>query len=321
MKSQTKLRAIRARAAGVALLVTPVVAIAPFAAGAARAQSPAPTLVLSDVAPANDQPVTVRGQADPAQAGQPVALELAAAAGDWQVLASSTVAGDGRYSFTIRLTRSAQLRAAVGGAQTASGQAVVAESVASRTAPRSVAVPARVRVTDRRLDVLAGDPVTVTGQLLPGQAGRLVRLERRAGRAWRSIASARTSASGRYRLSHRPSATATSPVRLVFAGDQANARTLHPLGRMSSYRATVASYYTLYGGALACGGRLGYHSLVVAHRSLPCGTPVTVRYRGRVVHARVMDRGPFSGGREFDLAGAVARRLGFSGVQTVWMAH
>lgn len=321
MKSQTKLRASRARAAGVALVATPVVAIAPFAAAAAMAQSPVPAPVPSDATPAPDQPLTVRGQTDPAMAGQPVDLEFAPGAEDWLVLASTTVGGDGRYSFSVRLSRSGQLRAAIGGADAPGGQAVVAESPAIRTAPRQVAVPARVRVTDRRLDVLAGEPVTVTGQLLPARAGRLVRLERRTAGRWRPIASSRTTAGGRYRLSHRPRGTATAPVRVAFAGDQSNARTVHPLGRLSAYRATVASYYTLYGGALACGGRLSHDSLVVAHRTLPCGTPVTVRYRGRVVQARVMDRGPFHGSREFDLAGAVARRLGFSGVQTVWVAH
>ena len=321
MKPQTKLRTTRARAAGVALVATPVVALAPFAAGAARAQSPVPAPVLADATPAHGHALTVRGQADPAAAGKPVALEFAPGREAWAVLASSTVGRDGRYSFTVRLSRSGQLRAAIGGAQAPGGQAVVAESPATRTAPRRVGVPARVRVTDRRLDVLAGDPVAVSGQLLPARAGRLVRLERRSAGGWRSIASARTTAGGRYRLTHRPRESTTAPLRLTFAGDEANARTVTPVGRLSAYRATVASYYTLYGGALACGGRLGYDSLVVAHRSLPCGTPVTVRYRGRVVHARVMDRGPFHGAREFDLAGAVARRLGFSGVQTVWVAH
>jgi hypothetical protein len=320
VKPQTKLRAVAARAAGMALVLTPVVAIVPLAV-TAQAQAPSAALVLSDATPDHDRPVTIRGQVEPGQAGQAVALEFAPATGAWQVLATSTVAGDGRYSFTVRLSRSGQVRAAVGGAQAPIGQALAAESTATRTAPRSVAIPARVRVSTRSLDVLAGEPAVVAGHLLPAQAGRLVRLERRTGRTWRGVASTRTPAAGRYRLTHRPHATVTAAVRLVFAGDRDNGRTVHPLGRMSAYRAAVASYYTLYGGALACGGRLGYDSLVVAHRSLPCGTPVTVRYRGRVVHARVMDRGPFSGGREFDLAGAVARRLGFSGVQTVWVAH
>jgi rare lipoprotein A (peptidoglycan hydrolase) len=60
--------------------------------------------------------------------------------------------------------------------------------------------------------------------------------------------------------------------------------------------------------------------MVVAHKSLPCGTKVTISYRGRTAQAVVRDRGPYVGGREFDLAGAVARKLGFNGVGTIYVA-
>jgi rare lipoprotein A len=59
----------------------------------------------------------------------------------------------------------------------------------------------------------------------------------------------------------------------------------------------------------------------VAHKSLPCGTLVTIRHRGRQVRVPVTDRGPFVGPREFDLTAAVKQRLGFAGVGTVWVAY
>ena len=62
---------------------------------------------------------------------------------------------------------------------------------------------------------------------------------------------------------------------------------------------------------MACGGTLTPGTLGVAHRTLPCGTRLTLRYRGRSVRAAVVDRGPFAGGREFDLTAATARALGF----------
>jgi rare lipoprotein A (peptidoglycan hydrolase) len=34
----------------------------------------------------------------------------------------------------------------------------------------------------------------------------------------------------------------------------------------------------------------------------------------------VRDRGPYVGGREFDLAGAVARKLGFNGVGRIYVS-
>ena len=58
--------------------------------------------------------------------------------------------------------------------------------------------------------------------------------------------------------------------------------------------------------------------LGVANQTLPCGTKVTFRYGGRTVTAVVDDRGPFVGGREWDLNQNTAGALGFGGVGTVW---
>ena len=67
--------------------------------------------------------------------------------------------------------------------------------------------------------------------------------------------------------------------------------------------------------ATACGFHAGYG---VANSTLPCGTKVTFRYGGRTVTAVVDDRGPFVGGREWDLNQNTAGALGFGGVATVW---
>ena len=87
------------------------------------------------------------------------------------------------------------------------------------------------------------------------------------------------------------------------------------IGRANVYRVALASWYGpgLYGNRTGCGGRLGVGQLGVAHKSLPCGTLVTFRHRGRIVRVPVIDRGPYVGNREYDLTAATARRLGFSG--------
>jgi rare lipoprotein A len=74
----------------------------------------------------------------------------------------------------------------------------------------------------------------------------------------------------------------------------------------------------LYGNRLACGGRLGHSTLGVAHKSLPCGTPVALKYHGRTVVVPVIDRGPYARGVSYDLTEATARRLGMT--QTVHLA-
>jgi rare lipoprotein A (peptidoglycan hydrolase) len=44
---------------------------------------------------------------------------------------------------------------------------------------------------------------------------------------------------------------------------------------------------------------------------------VTFRYRGRTVTARVIDRGPYAAGREWDLTSALKAKLGFGSTGTV----
>ena len=80
----------------------------------------------------------------------------------------------------------------------------------------------------------------------------------------------------------------------------------------SGWERATASWYGpgLYGNETACGQTLTRSTWGTAHRSLDCGTTVTFRYRGRVVPAPVVDRGPFVGGRSFDLTGPVKSALG-----------
>jgi peptidoglycan hydrolase-like protein with peptidoglycan-binding domain len=65
-----------------------------------------------------------------------------------------------------------------------------------------------------------------------------------------------------------------------------------------------------YGNQTACGKVLRTTTIGVAHRSLPCGTKVTLAYHGHSVVAPVIDRGPYTTGYAFDLTGATAERLG-----------
>jgi rare lipoprotein A (peptidoglycan hydrolase) len=83
------------------------------------------------------------------------------------------------------------------------------------------------------------------------------------------------------------------------------------------YHLAGASWYG-GGGSLACGGTLTSSTQGVANKTLPCGTIVFLRYRGRKVEVPVIDRGPFVAGREFDLTEATKRALGFGDTGEVW---
>jgi rare lipoprotein A len=91
-------------------------------------------------------------------------------------------------------------------------------------------------------------------------------------------------------------------------------------GRAFVFRRSYASFYGpgLYGGALACGGRLSPGTIGVAHKTLPCGTRVTFKVGNRVVTAPVIDRGPYVGGRDWDLTTALRNKLRFGDVGAVY---
>lgn len=72
-----------------------------------------------------------------------------------------------------------------------------------------------------------------------------------------------------------------------------------------------STYYGpgLYGNRTACGHTLVRRTWAVAHRTLPCGTVVELRYRHRTFRARVIDRGPFGTSAEFDLTERLAKAM------------
>jgi len=83
----------------------------------------------------------------------------------------------------------------------------------------------------------------------------------------------------------------------------------------SPMRSASATWYGpgLYGNRTACGQILRPGTVGVAHRTLPCGTPVKFAYRGRQIVTRVIDRGPYAPGHAWDLTNGARRQLGFEG--------
>ena len=184
-------------------------------------------------------------------------------------------------------------------------------------------VHAKLRVTGRRMNVRTGRRAVVRGVLRPSRAGRVVRLERRGRSGWKAVDRSRTSGKGRFVLTHRSRVADTAQMRVRFRGDRTARSARRRIGRLNVYRPALASWYGpgLYGNNLGCGGRLGTGTIGVAHKSLPCGTKLTLRVGKRIVRARVIDRGPYVGAREFDLTAATKQRLGFGSTGTVWVAH
>lgn len=173
----------------------------------------------------------------------------------------------------------------------------------------------RTVVRSARRNVTLGGRILVKGTVTPRGTGRRVRLQVQTRKGWQSVARNVTGQGGTFRLRYTPRSPGSLRTRVVFLGDSKHRASRRTIGRIDVFRKAQASWYGpgLYGNKLGCGGRLTQGTIGVAHKSLPCGTPLTVRYNGRSVRVRVIDRGPYVGNREYDLTSATRSRIGFSG--------
>jgi rare lipoprotein A (peptidoglycan hydrolase) len=180
---------------------------------------------------------------------------------------------------------------------------------------------ARVSIaTAETKHVKQGDRVHVRGRLNPRQRGRTMLVQHRKNGRWVTAARDRTGAEGRFEGSWQVEKPAGRyRTRVVFPGNRRTSRRVDET-RLFVYRPGQASYYGpgFYGNRTACGRTLTASTMGVANRWLPCGTRMTLRYRGRTVTVPVIDRGPYHGSRIWDLTYATKRKLGFGSTGVVW---
>jgi hypothetical protein len=164
--------------------------------------------------------------------------------------------------------------------------------------------------------VLKGKGLVVRGKVRPSGRHRVKLVF---GGRDRGVRGLTTEANGTFAVRWLPDRTGTHAVRAYAIHDR-RIRGSHSASRkLTAYRLAGASYYGpgIFGNGVACGGTLMPGTMGVAHKTLPCGTKVTLRYHGRTVTVPVIDRGPYVAGRDYDLTWAVKQRLGFPGVDTV----
>jgi hypothetical protein len=249
-----------------------------------------------------------------------VRLELLpAGAHGWVSLQTATTGPDGRFVLRAHPRRSGAVRVVQAVAQAAGADAAGVPA----SAQRRVAVGARLVTHGVRRNVTAGHRALVRGAVADGGAGRSVALQFRGRHGWFTVDRDRTDGAGRFRLARRVTSATSSRARVRFAGDARNAAATKAIGRVAGFRSAAASWYGpgLYGNPLGCGGRLTTGTIGVAHKTLPCGTKLTLRYRGHTVRASVVDRGPFVAGREFDLTSATARKLHFAALGNIQVSQ
>jgi len=301
------------RGAVAALVLLPVAGLLIAAGGPAAATQPrAASLTMSDSRVHPDQRITVRGRFRPARTGsavatpdgspvpQPVRIQFRAyGAEHWRTARATRAGAGGRFAERVRIERSGRIRAL-----SADGRATAARKVRVRSVTHA-RVEKRARV---------GRRVTIRGRVEPAGTRRRVTV-RVGGEKLRT----RTGRGGRFAVRWKPRRAGRERVRVRAAGNLIAAGSRAKAGRVRVFRAAEASWYGpgLYGNGVACGGTLTPSTLGVAHKTLPCGTKLTIRYHGRQVRAKVIDRGPYIAGREFDLTEAVKNRLRMGGVATI----
>src|SRR3954454_14304074 len=177
---------------------------------------------------------------------------------------------------------------------------------------------------------LVPDPGALRGQVTrlrgvlpdvaPGATVQVQRLD--AKRGWVVEATTTAAPGGAFVAAWRPRVVGRFTLRAVAAGQGARAASAAPTAPETVYRAAVATWYGpgLYGHHTACGQVLSHRIMGVAHKTLPCGTPVEISFAGKTITVPVVDRGPFSNGARYDLTSAAAQQLGLTQTATIGVA-
>jgi hypothetical protein len=219
----------------------------------------------------------------------------------WRLLREVHTDRRGNYAVQARAYRNGALRAvpARGGA----------------SAPAPIRVRARAAFHVAKHHALLGNGVRLAGLVKPGGRRPIKVVVRGAG----DVVHDTSARDGGFALRWRPRATGTYRLRAFAARNRRAKGSASRVRRITVYRHAAASWYGpgFYGNRTACGRVLEPGMLGVANKSLPCGTKVRLRYRGRSVTVPVIDRGPYASGREYDLTGATKQRLRFPDVGTL----
>ena len=243
----------------------------------------------------------LKSETEPAPKSDRVRIQFKPAGKDfWRPAKTTSTDRDGRYARKVAVKRSGRFRAVHADGRT--------------TSPEFVRVESRLKARVGDKSATAGEAVPITGTVRPGGSRRPVAV-----RVGGDVLRTRTDRDGRFKVKWKAGSTGEYKVKVRAASDKIAAGSKDKAGKVTVFRPAEASWYGpgFYGNRTACGQTLGTSTMGVAHKTMPCGTKLTLRYKGREVNVKVIDRGPYSGDREFDLTSATKEKLGFPDTGTV----
>lgn len=287
-----------------------VVAIMAASTAVAAAQTGPPAPVIDSYPAKVDlgRTAVITGHLENGVPGDEVTIQRRRGNNDWWNLSTKTVDEDGRVVFRRRdMKRTTQYRLAY--SDEIEGIETYSDPVKVRVAPKLT-----LRVNPD--DTFIGKRVQLSGRLLPKKANRVVKFKQKYQGSWHTIKKVPV-VDGRFSGSFEARFKGHRKVRVVFGGDGLSTRQ-RKTKPLTIYRPDRATWYGpgFYGNRTACGETLRSGTLGVAHRTLPCGSKVSILYRGRSITVSVIDRGPYSHAN-WDLTQETAERLGFSGTGTI----
>jgi hypothetical protein len=164
--------------------------------------------------------------------------------------------------------------------------------------------------------------MTFTGAAGHGAAGQVVEIQRY-GHAtrdqWVNTASTTVGSKGKFTAHWQAGTPGGFAVRAIMSG--AHTASAWPMVKVIVYRMAIATIYGgPWGSTTACGEKLHRSTLGVANRTLPCGTKISIYYKGRTIVVPVIDRGPYANHADWDLTTATAHALHMNGTERLGAA-
>jgi hypothetical protein len=167
--------------------------------------------------------------------------------------------------------------------------------------------------------------MTFAGSAGRSAAGQVVEIQRY-GHAtkdqWVRTASATVGPKGKFIAHWQADTSGGLAVRAIISGGHGGqTASAWPMVKVIVYRMAIATTYGgPWGSTTACGEKLHRSTLGVANRTLPCGTKISIYYKGQTIVVPVIDRGPYANHADWDLTTATAHALHMNGTERLGAA-